>query len=124
MLDKKPYWDIKALKGPQQRAGCPLLLGNNAFQKREEPMGKLIASSQILLADDTTVLWYRRQPDRTLRHVTSLPFRQFNLKRICQRCGPGRFVVYLKRDGRMIRGQTFEIKRVSVIKPRWVITWG
>ena len=86
-------------------------------------MGKLIASSQILLADDTTVLWYRLQPDRAPRYVTSLPFRQCDLKRICQRCGPGRFVAYLKRDGRMIRGRTFHIKAVSVIKPRWVVTW-
>jgi hypothetical protein len=86
-------------------------------------MGKLIASSQILLADDTTVLWYRLQPDRAPRHVTSLPFRQFDLKRICQRCGPGRYVVYLKRNGRMIRGWTFQVKPVSVIKPRWVVTW-
>lgn len=86
-------------------------------------MGKLIASSQILLANDTTVLWYRRQPDRALRHVASVPLRQFNLKRMCQRCRPGQFVIYLKRDGRMIRGRTFQIKAVSVIRPRWVVTW-
>ena len=86
-------------------------------------MGKLIESSQILLADDTTVLWYRLQPDRAPRYVTSFPFRQFDLKRICQRCGPGRFAVYLKRDGRMIRGRTFQIKAVPLIKPRWVVTW-
>lgn len=100
---------------------CPTKNLTKISKSSRDLSGELIASSQTLLADDTTVLWYRLQPDRVLRHVTSLPLRQFDLKRICQRCRPGRYVVYLKRDGRMIRGRTFQIKAVSVI--RQVVTW-
>jgi hypothetical protein len=87
-------------------------------------MGKSIGFSQTLFDDHTTMLLYRLYPDRAPRYLTNLTVRQFDLMRMCERYGTGRYLVCIKHRGRMIQKRCQITGEHVITTRRWVVRWG
>jgi len=87
-------------------------------------MNKSIGSLGILFHDPATVLLYRLYSGQSPRCLARLTVGQFNLMRMCERYGPGRYVVCVKHHGAWIQ-QRCRITGGRLIRTRqWTVRWG
>ena len=87
-------------------------------------MGKSIGDSQTPFDDHATMLLYRLRPGRSPLYLTRLTVRQFGLMRICERYGPGRYLVRVEHHGSWIQQKLWITGGRVTATRRWVIRWG
>ena len=87
-------------------------------------MRTLIGIPQRRFADHTPMWWFRRRRDRSYHCLTRMTVCQFNLLRMCQRYGPGHYLIQVHLPGGWIK-QTYWITRGRVGRRlRWMVRWG
>ena len=73
---------------------------------------------ELIQLNRVDLLLYRECPDRKLRYLTTYAPEAFDLKQIRRRFGGGRFWVFAKRWGKIIRRRVFEIEGQPIIRRR------
>ena len=72
--------------------------------------------AELIQLNKVDLLLYREYPDRKLRYLTTFTPEAFGLKQIRRRYGGGRYWVFAKRWGKIVRRRAFEIEGQPIIR--------